>query len=76
MLTVEKYEHQHDDCEDGICDIDPNRIDDTDETKLPCVTCPFCLQIVTAELTPTTISCPNCKVTVQRNEHKRELARE
>jgi len=64
-LTKEKYEHQHAECE-GLCEIDPSRIDLADETKMPCVTCPFCKEIVTAELTPTTIHCPACKITVQR----------
>jgi len=65
MLTQEEYEHKHDNC-DGLCTIDPERVDQQDETRMPCVTCPFCKEIVTAELTPTTIHCPACKITVKR----------
>jgi uncharacterized CHY-type Zn-finger protein len=65
QLTAQTYEHQHAHC-DGLCDIDPSRVDQKDETKMPCVTCPFCKEIVTAELTPTTIHCPACKITVKR----------
>jgi len=64
-LTTEEYEHKAAHC-DGLCEIDHNRIDNHDPTKMPCVTCPFCKEIVTAELTPTTISCPACKITVKR----------
>ncbi len=64
-LTKELYEHQAAECE-GLCKIDHDRIDTYDETKMPCVTCPFCKEIVTAELTPTTIHCPACKITVKR----------
>jgi len=64
-LTKEKYEHQHAECE-GLCEIDHNRISKTDPNLMPCVTCPFCKEIVTAELTPTTIHCPSCLVTVKR----------
>lgn len=64
-LTKSIYEHQAANC-DGLCEIDHNRIDKTDPTKMPCVTCPFCKEIVTAELTPSTIHCPACKVTVKR----------
>lgn len=65
QLDATIYEAQHAVC-DGLCDIDVKRIDTTDPTKMPCVTCPFCKEIVTAELTPTTIHCPACKVTVNR----------
>jgi hypothetical protein len=64
-LTKEKYEHQHANCE-GLCDIDVKRIDKDDDSLMPCVTCPFCKEIVTAKLTPTTISCPACKIVVSR----------
>lgn len=64
-LTKEKYEHQAAECE-GLCVIDHDRIDKVDPTKMPCVTCPFCKEIVTAELTATTIHCPACKITVAR----------
>lgn len=64
-LTTDKYHHQKNQC-DGLCDIDHDRIDAKDPTKMPCVTCPFCKKIVTAELTPTTIHCPECKITVNR----------
>lgn len=70
QLTKDIYEHQHANC-DGLCDIDANRVDKQDRTKMPCVTCPFCKEIVTAELTKTTIHCPACLVTVQL--HKTEL---
>lgn len=63
MLTIEQYEHQHGNCDD-LCEIDHNRIDIKDPTKMPCATCPFCEQVVTAELTPSTISCPECKACV------------
>lgn len=64
-LTEEQYNHQKQKCR-GLCDIDHSRISDDDPTKMPCVTCPFCKKIVTAELTPTTISCPVCKASVNR----------
>jgi hypothetical protein len=64
-LTEELYEHLATDC-DGLCKIDHSRISKQDPTKMPCVKCPFCTEIVTAELTPTTISCPSCLVTVKR----------
>ncbi|CAN5439149.1 hypothetical protein BH10PAT3_BH10PAT3_6080 [soil metagenome] len=64
-LTKELYEQQAAECDD-LCLIDPGRIDRDDQTLMPCVTCPFCKQIVTALLTPATISCPACKVTVNR----------
>lgn len=64
-LTKDKYAHQKANC-DGLCDIDHSRISDSDPTKMPCVTCPFCREIVTAELTETTIHCPACKITVKR----------
>lgn len=64
-LTKEQYEHQKAEC-DGLCDIDHDRIAVDDPTRMPCVTCPFCKEIVTAILTPTTISCPECKTTVNR----------
>ena len=64
-LTTEQYEHQAAEC-DGLCEIDHSRVSKTDPNLMPCVTCPFCKQIVTAILTPKTISCPACKVTVSR----------
>ena len=64
-LTTEQYEHQKANCE-GLCEIDHNRISNTDPNLMPCVTCPFCKQIVNAILTPGTISCPKCEVTVNR----------
>jgi hypothetical protein len=64
-LTLEQYEHQKAAC-DGLCDIDHDRISSTDPNRMPCVTCPFCKQLVDAILTPTTISCPQCEVTVSR----------
>lgn len=64
-LTKELYEHQKAEC-DGLCEIDHGRITVNNPNLLPCVTCPFCQEIVTAELTPTTIHCPACKITVKR----------
>lgn len=64
-LTAEEYEHQRDEC-DGLCEIDHDRIAADDPTRMPCVTCPFCKQLVDAILTPATISCPKCEVTVSR----------
>ncbi len=64
-LTIEQYEHKKAAC-NGLCDIDHNRIADNDPSRMPCVTCPFCKEVVDAILTPTTISCPKCEVTVTR----------
>lgn len=64
-ITVEEYHRRKHLCE-GKCEIDIERIDEKDISKMPCVTCPFCKKIVTAELTPKTIHCPACKVTVKR----------
>ncbi len=64
-LTKKQYEHQKANC-DGLCDIDHDRVSNTNPNLMPCVTCPFCKQIVNAILTPDTISCPECKVTVKR----------
>lgn len=66
LLTKQVYEHKAANCE-GLCDIDQAKIDKSDPSKMPCVTCPFCSQIVTAELTITTIHCPACKITVKRS---------
>lgn len=65
QLTKQQYEIQHAVCE-GLCEIDHNRISVQDPNLMPCVTCPFCKEIVTAELTPDTIHCPACLVTVKR----------
>ena len=64
-LTKDVYEHQHAECE-GLCEIDPHRIAVDNPNLMPCVTCPFCKEIVTAELTPSTIHCPACQITVKR----------
>lgn len=64
-LTPAQYEHQKAHC-DGLCEIDHDRIAVDDPTRMPCVTCPFCKELVDAILTPDTISCPACKVTVSR----------
>lgn len=64
-LTVEAYEKLHDAC-NGLCEIDHGRLANDNPNLMPCVTCPFCKEIVTAELTPTTIHCPACKITVKR----------
>jgi hypothetical protein len=65
LLTKKKYEQQAAACED-LCEIDPTRISPDNHSLMPCVTCPFCKQIVTAELTLTTIHCPSCLITVKR----------
>jgi hypothetical protein len=65
QLTTEEYEHKAANC-DGLCEIDHNRIAADNPNLMPCVTCPFCKQLVNAILTPDTISCPACKVTVKR----------
>jgi hypothetical protein len=64
-LTKEHYDHQKANC-DGLCDIDAHKIPVDNPNLLMCVTCPFCQKIVNAKLTPTTISCPECKTTVKR----------
>lgn len=64
-LTKKTYEHQKANC-DGLCDIDHDRISNTNPDLMPCVTCPFCKELVNAILTAETISCPKCKVTVKR----------
>lgn len=64
-LTKEQYENQHANC-DGLCDIDHDRIASENPNLMPCVTCPFCKRLVDAVLTPTTISCPECKTIVNR----------
>jgi hypothetical protein len=64
-LTKEQYEHQKADC-DGLCEIDHDRIAVDDPARMPCVTCPFCKEIVDAILTHTTITCPKCETTVNR----------
>ncbi len=64
-LTPELYEHQAANC-DGLCEIDHDRISNTNPNLMPCVTCPFCKKLVDAVLTPTTITCPSCDVTVSR----------
>ena len=52
----------------ALCDdkCNPDYEKSKDNKYLPCVTCPFCKEIVTAELTPKTIHCPACKITVER----------
>lgn len=62
-LSVDEYHSQKADC-DGLCDITDLVAEEKD--YLRCVKCPFCSEIVTAELTPSTISCPECKITVNR----------
>jgi len=63
-LTREQYEAQQAAC-DSLCTIDDTY--DPDKTGLMrCVTCPFCKAAVDAILTPVSISCPACKVTIQR----------
>jgi hypothetical protein len=65
QLTKESYEQQMAAC-NGLCAIDHDRIAADDPNLMPCVTCPFCEQVVDAVLTATTISCPACEVTVNR----------
>ena len=50
---------------DDKCNPDYDKATD-DQKYLPCVTCPFCKEVVTAELTPRTIHCPACKITIDR----------
>lgn len=65
-LTKEQYEAHKALC-DGLCDIDHDRQPPADNPNImPCVTCPFCKELVDAILTPQTIACPSCKVTVSR----------
>ena len=63
-LTKEQYEKQAAQCE-GLCEVPVTHAQEV-ASELPCVTCPFCREIVTARLTPITISCPACKITVSR----------
>lgn len=66
QLTIEEYERQHAACE-GLCDIDHDRSPPAENPNvMPCVTCPFCKELVDAILTPKTISCPKCEITVTR----------
>ena len=65
QLTREVYEHQAAGC-GGLCAIDHDLIAADNPNLMPCVTCPFCKEVVDAVLTETTISCPACKVTVSR----------
>jgi hypothetical protein len=64
-LTKQDYEHQKANC-NNLCDIDHDRISNTNPNLMPCVTCPFCKHIVDAILTPETISCPKCNIVVSR----------
>ncbi len=63
-LTVAKYAQQKAVC-DGLCDITEGMLQEKQDL-MRCVTCPFCKQVVDALLTRTSISCPECKVTVKR----------
>ncbi|HTE57586.1 MAG TPA: hypothetical protein VK694_02495 [Verrucomicrobiae bacterium] len=63
-LTKEHYEQQVADC-DGLCIITDDMLAARPDL-MRCVTCPFCKEVVNAILTPTTISCPKCEVTVNR----------
>lgn len=63
-LTIEDYHHQQAAC-DGLCDITDHMVE-LNPNLMRCVTCPFCQETVDAVLTETTISCPECKVTVNR----------
>lgn len=64
-LKKDKYEHQKSQC-DGLCEIDHSKIAVDNPNLMPCVTCPFCRLVVDAILTPETITCPSCKVSVSR----------
>lgn len=61
-ITKELYEQQAAAC-DNKCAIEVTD-DQKKSGEMPCVRCPFCLEIVTALLTGSTISCPTCKVSV------------
>lgn len=63
-LTAEQYKKQQANCE-NLCDVPVSVIEENNGT-LPCVRCPFCAEIVTALVTLTTISCPECNVSVNR----------
>lgn len=63
-LTQEQYEQIAADC-DGLCAITDEMVAETPDL-MRCVTCPFCKQTVDAILTPSTISCPKCEITVNR----------
>lgn len=51
------------DCEECVIPAPAQtRVDNPDgSSTLHCVKCPFCLQIVSAHMTRTQISCPECK---------------
>ena len=61
-LTTQEYEQQAAACDD-LCAV-PVTQEQHQAGELPCVRCPFCKLVVTAILTKTTISCPECKTTV------------
>lgn len=63
-MTEQEYYQKQNECEDK-CYVDASVVD-ASATELPCVKCPFCMKIVTAILTPTQISCPECRVAVSR----------
>lgn len=63
-LTQEQYEHMVADC-GGLCVITDEMLVEVPDL-MRCVTCPFCQEAVDAILTPTTISCPKCNITVKR----------
>lgn len=64
-LTKKQYENQVAQC-NGLCNIDHDKIAINNPNLMPCVTCPFCKQLVDAILTPNTIICPSCRVEVSR----------
>ena len=66
-LTKEQYDKQRADC-DGLCEVPHDKLpaDPQQDGLMRCVTCPFCKQVVDAVITPTTISCPACHVSVSR----------
>jgi hypothetical protein len=63
-MTKEQYEQHVADC-DNLCVITEEMVAET-PNLMRCVTCPFCKATVDAILTPSTISCPACEVTVSR----------
>jgi hypothetical protein len=63
-LTKAQYEQKIAEC-DGLCVVTDDMLTRTPDLML-CVTCPFCKEVVNAILTGTSISCPKCKVTVDR----------
>mgnify|MGYP007006695489 CR=1 FL=1 len=64
-LTPTTYRDQKANC-DGLCDIDHDRISNTNPNLMQCVTCLFCKVVVDSIFTPETIEFQNCKMVVKR----------